>query len=588
MAGEVTHDLEEATNNLRFSSVKLITFNSIVCGLEFCASAGFTYIPPLLLKAGIPEQWMGITLGIGPFLGFLTVPFLGQFSDRLSDKSLLGKRKPFILALCLLLLLTLLLIPYYGAYVQREGRADESDGEFNVTFSALLLCICVVLFDFASQVCLSPCEALLSDISSITEQNDQAFTAYSFMVSFGGCVGYFLSSIDWKSSYISLFFPEDSSQELISFSILTFLFLFTVILTLSSTRESAISAYKRLRRRRPPRDNGIGDSTESDASASDDATSPLIRVKSDENASLRLHACPSPDITRSRSDSPTLPVPLKFLPLILRPLNRLQRRLCRLIPATASITAACTALAHRLKPSPSSIPPILIPLMVAQFFSWSAMMALLIFYTDFVGRAVMGGDPNASVGSPEFVNYDLGVRVGSQGLFFNALVAMTFSLAMERLMRRFPSRILWTWSLYLFVSCSAAMLFTNSVPIHYFLIGLTGTFYACINALPIAVIGEYHQDQALYFGPNQNSSHMKSSHSVDGISEDEGKRGIGGDMALLDSAYFLSQVFITASLGYMSHWTGSVYSYIIFANISGILSILTLKHVVFNASEFLN
>ena len=31
----------------------LVMLNAIVCGLEFCASAAFCYIPPMLLKAGI-------------------------------------------------------------------------------------------------------------------------------------------------------------------------------------------------------------------------------------------------------------------------------------------------------------------------------------------------------------------------------------------------------------------------------------------------------------------------------------------------------------------------------------------------------
>ena len=35
------------------SLIDLLMLNAIVCGLEFCASAAFCYIPPLLLKAGI-------------------------------------------------------------------------------------------------------------------------------------------------------------------------------------------------------------------------------------------------------------------------------------------------------------------------------------------------------------------------------------------------------------------------------------------------------------------------------------------------------------------------------------------------------
>jgi len=35
------------------SLIDLLMLNAIVCGLEFCASAAFCYIPPMLLKAGI-------------------------------------------------------------------------------------------------------------------------------------------------------------------------------------------------------------------------------------------------------------------------------------------------------------------------------------------------------------------------------------------------------------------------------------------------------------------------------------------------------------------------------------------------------
>lgn len=71
-------------------------------------------------------------------------------------------------------------------------------------------------------------------------------------------------------------------------------------------------------------------------------------------------------------------------------------------------------LRRRLRISAVHLPPILVPLMTSHFFSWSAMMAIHIFYTDFVGRAIMSGDPNASADSPEFARYDLGIRIGSQ------------------------------------------------------------------------------------------------------------------------------------------------------------------------------
>ena len=131
---------------------------------------------------------MGLTLGVGPFLGFLFVPFLGYASDRLSDSAPLGKRKPFILALCSLLFLSLIAIPHCGHSVRSRLSIEDEEKAAAVAgvaapsppgwslplgLTTFFLCLSVVVFDFSSQVCLSPCEALLSDISSPTHQNDQ-------------------------------------------------------------------------------------------------------------------------------------------------------------------------------------------------------------------------------------------------------------------------------------------------------------------------------------------------------------------------------------------------------------------------------
>ena len=70
---------------------------------------------------------MGLTLGVGPFLGFLFVPFLGHASDRLSDSAPLGKRKPFILALCSLLFLSLIAIPHCGHSVRSRLSIEDEE-----------------------------------------------------------------------------------------------------------------------------------------------------------------------------------------------------------------------------------------------------------------------------------------------------------------------------------------------------------------------------------------------------------------------------------------------------------------------------
>lgn len=46
---------------MMMSLTDLLMLNAIVCGLEFCASAAFCYIPPLLLKAGIRYSYCSNT-----------------------------------------------------------------------------------------------------------------------------------------------------------------------------------------------------------------------------------------------------------------------------------------------------------------------------------------------------------------------------------------------------------------------------------------------------------------------------------------------------------------------------------------------
>jgi MFS family permease len=87
----------------------LFTITSLVCGLEFCTASAFTYIPPILLKAGISESLMTWLMGCGPLLGFLLCPVVGHASDRC--RSRFGKRRPFILGFCLTIIFCLILIP---------------------------------------------------------------------------------------------------------------------------------------------------------------------------------------------------------------------------------------------------------------------------------------------------------------------------------------------------------------------------------------------------------------------------------------------------------------------------------------------
>ena len=63
------------------------------------------------------------------------------------------------------------------------------------------------------------------------------------------------------------------------------------------------------------------------------------------------------------------------------------------------------------------------------------------------------------------------------------------------------------------------------------------------------------------------------------------ERGIGTDMGILDSAYFLSQVILTAIMGYIVHLTGTVLMYMVSAGAMGILACFFIKDIIVSKQD---
>jgi len=105
------------------------------------------------------EQNMSMILGVGPALGFFLVPVIGRASDRC--RSRYGRRRPFIFLLSIILVTSLVVIPYAEAMCLHVfGRSSE----LTSTMSVSTIIVGAILLDFSCETCLTPCEALLSDL----------------------------------------------------------------------------------------------------------------------------------------------------------------------------------------------------------------------------------------------------------------------------------------------------------------------------------------------------------------------------------------------------------------------------------------
>ncbi|KAM4701359.1 solute carrier family 45 member 3 [Discoglossus pictus] len=204
---------------------QLLLVNSLTCGLEVCLAAGVTYVPPLLLEAGVEEKFMTMVLGIGPILGLLFVYFIGSASDRWSSRY--GRRRPFIWLLCLGVMLSLMIIPYANHLAVLSGTHHTGA---EVAFLVLGIC----LLDSCGQLCFTPLEALLSDLYPEGEGCRRAFSAYALTVGLGACIGYLLPTVDWSGSWLA---QHLGGQEQCLFILLLVIFTGCVIATFFVSEE---------------------------------------------------------------------------------------------------------------------------------------------------------------------------------------------------------------------------------------------------------------------------------------------------------------------------------------------------------------
>uniref|UniRef100_A0A8C0ZGP9 Solute carrier family 45 member 3 n=1 Tax=Cyanistes caeruleus TaxID=156563 RepID=A0A8C0ZGP9_CYACU len=553
---------------------QLLLVNSLTFGLEVCLAAGITYVPPLLLEVGVEEKFMTMVLGIGPVLGLVFVPLIGSASDHW--RSSYGRRRPFIWLLCLGVLLSLFLIPHASSLA---SLCALNPRPLEIAF----LILGIGLLDFCGQVCFTPLEALLSDLFQEPDNCRQAFSVYAFMISLGGCIGYLLPAIDW-----AFLAPYLGGQQSCLFSLLALIFLACVLATLFVTEEAA-----------------QGDVPEGPALKD---TSPKVSL-----------ACCCCRLARG-----------SWL-LQGRQVLRAARNVCALLP--------------RLHGLCCRIPRVIRRLFVAELCSWMALMTFMLFYTDFVGEGLYHGVPRAKPGTEARRRYDEGVRMGSLGLFLQCITSIFFSTIMDRLVKRFGTRAVYLASVVFFPGAASVMCLSHSVTVVTISAALTGFTFSALQILPYTLASLYHHDKQVFLHkykrkeeedaalldkksafskgllssqklPYQNghtgnlfssSSSSSSSSSPPAVSSsalcvssscevslrmvvgepEPGApgRGICLDLAILDSAFLLSQVVPSLFMGSIVQFTQSVTAYMVSAAGFGLVAIYFATKVVFDKGD---
>ncbi len=379
----------------------------------------------------------------------------GHSSDQC--RSRFGRRRPYIFGLGCLLIFSLMIIPY-GEVVSTILLGDPGHSK---ALGVGMLIVGSVLLDFTSQAGLTPCEALLSDASRNTNQQERAFTVYSFMVSAGGCIGYLITALDWSSSAMGMYF---GGQEQCAFSVLIMLFSVTLFATLLVAEENPVISKKH--KHKPERNKEISQSSDDEqvkktldqihqAIVRDKASyvlgpsDPGYETESNQSTSEEYQSSPS---NRSQKEATVDSVPLlpqngkshteEYTDNLRCPTFFIKKSYT--IPLTKWTFTTFGGMCHliglklytllpRSIKTLVNIPAVLKRLALANFCSWSAVMGFNLFFTDFVGQAVYLGNPNAAEDSHERLLYDEGVRMASWGLLLHCVTSAVYAAIVDRL-----------------------------------------------------------------------------------------------------------------------------------------------------------
>ena len=361
------------------------------------------------------------------------------------------------------------------------------------TLMLVILTVGVILLDFASQACLTPCEALLSDASKETDQHERVFMVYSQMVSLGGFVGYLITALDWNSTLYGGFI---GGQEKSVFTILVVILILLLCATLMVAEEEPLveeetfespTILPQTKLELLPIQTNLANTLESgyETSASeDDSSGDVLNIRA------RKSRFSSKSFHRSKGVQPLLCLcfPVAYILKRFR-ISRIVQNIGRLL---------FSAIYDRLPESIQKlfdVPTVLRKLALANFFSWTAVMGFNLFFTDFVGQAVYEGNPNAEENSYLRARYDEGVRMGSWGLLFHCITSTVYALFIENLVEKYGTRQTYMSGMIVFTFSMVGMVMYRNVIFVNFMAALTGFAYATLTTIPFILVTKYHSDK---------------------------------------------------------------------------------------------
>ncbi|KAK0078871.1 hypothetical protein PV326_009084 [Microctonus aethiopoides] len=530
---------------------ELVRTSAAVMGIEFSYAAETAFVSPTLLKIGVDHQHMTLVWALSPLVGFFVTPILGSLSDRCGSK--FGRRRPFIMILAFGVFLGLLLVPNgermgyafgdprplpnHTAPLGHRVTAKELNNSLpenptSHSWGIFFTILGTVLLDFDADACQSPARAYLLDVT-IPEDHARGLSTFTIMAGLGGFMGYGLGGINWDATSIGVAL---GGHVQVTFTIITVIFIICVSYTITSFKEIPLyllqNHEQQIKQSQMTRERNENENDKiTDECTSYGAVDTISENTTQKNEEFMMKPLPVERTKRAGSVPmiPDVPTSDGYVNYGFEENT--------VVDAKISLTEYLLSILYM----PYSVRMVCL----TNLFCWMAHVCYSLYFTDFVGEAVYGGNPKAPDGTKERELYESGVRFGCWGMSMYSLSCACYSLVIEKLIQRYKARKVYVCGL-LFYSTGMLLMALTKHPVGVIIFSWTaGVMYSTLFTMPYLLIAHYHASSTFAVTAEGNAI------------ESGGVRGLGTDVAIVSSMVFLAQFILSCGLGTIVSLSGT-------------------------------
>jgi len=236
-------------------------------------------------------------------------------------------------------------------------------------------------------------------------------------------------------------------------------------------------------------------------------------------------------------------------------------------------------------------------LCLTNLFCWSSLVCYSLYFTDFVGQAVFGGDPRAPEASPGRRTYDEGVRFACWGMSLYSLSCSCYSFLLDKMVARFRAKPVYVGGQLVYSAGMVCLALTRTRWAVLVFSCTAGVMYSTLFTMPYLLVAHYHetdnincedswflrQIRNLLASIKQQAGEKGEARQSSNITDRIGGqvRGIGTDVAIVSAMVFLAQFILSSLMGSLVHWAGSTVAVVVCAAVLSFCGAISANFVTY-------